>query len=106
MKNSHSNAMIAGGSIIQTRSGLFAVLRKHVSQPSRQSHPASSLDPTPLQRATSFAKDAEKGVTSNTSSAGSSMSCGFDDVACSFIVLGLRFGVLSGQPHRLSVRGG
>lgn len=65
IRNSHSNAMIAGGSTIHTCAPRSAVLRRQVSHPSRQSHPSSSWKPTPLQRATSFAKDAEQGDATN-----------------------------------------
>jgi hypothetical protein len=89
MRNSHSNAMIAGGSIIQTCSGLCAVLRKHVSQPSLQSHPSAAWKPTPSQRATSFAKDAEQG--------GSAQPSGAVEFICVFIVF---FRALGGTPLR------
>jgi hypothetical protein len=38
MRNSHQKAMIFGGSMKELSSFRGAVLRKHVSHPSRQSH--------------------------------------------------------------------
>jgi hypothetical protein len=46
--------MIFGGSMKELSSFLGAVLRKHVSHPSRQPHSPSSSNPTPMHRATSF----------------------------------------------------
>jgi hypothetical protein len=48
---SHSNAIIGGGLIIVTHSGLGAVRRRHVSQPSRQNRIGPSALEAPLQRA-------------------------------------------------------
>ncbi len=54
IRYSHSKAIIGGGAIIEQYSGRGAVLRKQVSQPSRQPHSPSSSKPTPLHRATSL----------------------------------------------------
>jgi len=55
IRNSHSKAMIFGGSMKKCTPFLGAVLRKHVSHPSRQLHPSfQSQSPTPSHRATSF----------------------------------------------------
>jgi hypothetical protein len=55
IRNSHQKAMIFGGSMKEISSFLGAVLRKHVSHPSRQPHPSfQSQSPTPMHRATSF----------------------------------------------------
>ena len=55
MRNSHSKAMIFGGSMKECTPFLGAVLRKQFLHPSRQSHPSfQSQSPTPSQRATSF----------------------------------------------------
>lgn len=56
IKNSHSKAMIAGGSSMLSLAPRGAVRRKQLSQPSRQSNPPSSWKPTPLQRATSLGR--------------------------------------------------
>ncbi len=54
IRNSHQKAMIFGGSMKEFTSFRDAVLRRHVSHPSRQSHVPSSSNPTPSHRATSF----------------------------------------------------
>jgi hypothetical protein len=55
MRNSHQKATIFGGSMKELSPFLGAVLRKHVSHPSRQLHPSfQSQSPTPSHRATSF----------------------------------------------------
>jgi len=54
MRNSHQKAMIFGGSMKKCTPFLGAVLRRHVSHPSRQSHVSFSSNPTPSHRATSF----------------------------------------------------
>src|SRR5690606_17535294 len=66
IKYSHSKTMIAGASIIETRSGLGAVLRRHISHPSRQPHPSSSCHPTPSQRATSLGRASQPGAAAAT----------------------------------------
>jgi hypothetical protein len=59
---SHSNAMIAGGSSIETRSGRGDVRRRQVSHPSRQYCTPSSTLPAPSHRVMSFANEPNKAL--------------------------------------------